>query len=547
LHLRKVVRKRLAEAETLNMIDSKQNHKYMDFIQGSFVQEGARVDPADPEYKFHAKPLIDLLKKLKTDYDDQKTAQEKIWTEREEKCNKQKQALADALDENSRNMDGIKVKIETLATELAEHKEDLVEEETSLKEDEAYLTELTKKCHDSAVDFDQQATMRAEEIKALKMALGIMKDTVKEWETADVSGGFLQVPTAHADSFLQVPSVSTPGAKLKAFLARGAEAASPARRQRALEMLSSEGRRLKSVELMSLIMKLGRPDPFVKVKSLITALIVRLLDEEKMDSAHKGFCDENVKSLLQDRDYRYTEVTGLHAQLSELGEKTEDLKRSIKDLKEEIQELEEDLAEANQERDEEKAENVETLLQGKKALNAVQEALQILKVFYAMAARGKVLLIQGVDDDTTFKSSGANKGNQDKGNKIIDAIEKVEDNFKKKIAQVETEEKEAAFDHLVYQITTEKSIGGKTTKRELNKSDLEATKEKIKRTVESIESTQKLLDQALKELNDIKPTCYDNGMSHKERKKQREETIAALKYAQCILDPNGKEEDCKQP
>ena len=58
------------------------------------------MDPTDPEYKLHAKPLIDLVKKLKTDYDDQKAAQEKIWAEQGEKCNKQKKAVADALDEN---------------------------------------------------------------------------------------------------------------------------------------------------------------------------------------------------------------------------------------------------------------------------------------------------------------------------------------------------------------------------------------------------------------------------------------------------------------
>ena len=43
---------------------------------------------------------------------------------------------------------------------------------------------------------------------------------------------------------------------------------------------------------------------------------------------------------------------------------------------------------------------------------------------------------------------------------------------------------------------------------------------------------QKMLDDTLKELEDLKPTCVDTGMSYEERVQKREEEIDALKKAQ---------------
>ena len=47
------------------------------------------------------------------------------------------------------------------------------------------------------------------------------------------------------------------------------------------------------------------------------------------------------------------------------------------------------------------------------------------------------------------------------------------------------------------------------------------------------EVTQAQAQEFQEELKDIKPMCFDNGMSIDERKKKREEELAALKLALC--------------
>jgi hypothetical protein len=51
---------------------------------------------------------------------------------------------------------------------------------------------------------------------------------------------------------------------------------------------------------------------------MVQKLIERLLNEAKTEAAHKGFCDENVKTAMKDRDYRYTVVEELHVRIGDL-------------------------------------------------------------------------------------------------------------------------------------------------------------------------------------------------------------------------------------
>jgi len=74
--------------------------------------------------------------------------------------------------------------------------------------------------------------------------------------------------------------------------------------------------------------------------------------------------------------------------------------------------------------------------------------------------------------------------------------------------------------------------------------DLKSTDQSITESMEALSEHQKLLDDALKELEELKPTCVDTGMSYEERVAKREEEIDALKSAMCQLDAEGVEADC---
>jgi len=63
--------------------------------------------------------------------------------------------------------------------------------------------------------------------------------------------------------------------------------------------------------------------------------------------------------------------------------------------------------------------------------------------------------------------------------------------------------------------------------------------------MQDMKSNMDLLDSALKQLEELVPMCVDNVMSYEDRVAKREEEIAALGRALCLLDADGVEPDCQ--
>jgi len=79
----------------------------------------------------------------------------------------------------------------------------------------------------------------------------------------------------------------------------------------------------------------------------------------------------------------------------------------------------------------------------------------------------------------------------------------------------------------------------------LDQQDLKTTQTNIQQTTSNLQDTVDLLDGALKELEELKPTCMDTGMSYSQRVKKREQEMEALKKALCILDGENVEPECQ--
>merc|ERR1719401_3285586 len=85
------------------------------------------------------------------------------------------------------------------------------------------------------------------------------------------------------------------------------------------------------------------------------------------------------------------------------------------------------------------------------------------------------------------------------------------------------------------------ALPARKPKKTLDEQDLEVTETSIETTTSDMQTAVDLLDKALQELEELKPTCMDSGMSYKERVAKREEEIKALQKALCILDEEGVE------
>merc|ERR1719324_76855 len=351
--------------------------------------------------------------------------------------------------------------------------------------------------------------------------------------------------TDYSPAFLQVGKRVLTVANGRSLLERGrallSASAMEEQRSNALSFLAEQGNKLHSAALLSLVTR-AAADPFAKVKGLIQKLIERMLQEAADEASKKGFCDTELGKAEHDRDERWSDVQELNTQAETLEVKLEELSAEISELKVAIEKLEAALAEAKTLRDEEKEENMATIAEATGGLDAVTQAMEVLKDHYKQAAKNTVFLEASPVGESTNK--GAYKGNQEAGAGIIAMLEVIVSDFKRTIKKTTAEEQKAHEEFVLFERTSTTDISGKSMTKKLEQQVITdtATHEK---TMEDLQMNVDLLDDALKAYEELVPTCVDTGMSYAERVAARETEIEALKKALCMLDAEGVEPDCK--
>merc|ERR1719316_974889 len=111
--------------------------------------------------------------------------------------------------------------------------------------------------------------------------------------------------------------------------------------------------------------------------------------------------------------------------------------------------------------------------------------------------------------------------------------------FERTMSETETAEKQASQDFMEFERTTENSLETKKTAKEEKGAELERTEKNISDDMDGLKAAQKSLNAALTELQELHKACIDTGMSFEERAAAREQELAALKEALCILDRQG--------
>jgi len=175
---------------------------------------------------------------------------------------------------------------------------------------------------------------------------------------------------------------------------------------------------------------------------------------------------------------------------------------------------------------------------------AVTDALKVLKSFYSNAAKASLIQASPVDEDSPGAAKGSYKGKQGGMKAVFGLLEVIQSDFDRTIRNTEKSEAQAHADFTKGVQALKSSTAGKETKKELDEQDLTTTKTTLEEKYADLQSNMDLTDTALKELEKLKPTCIDTGMSYKERVQKREDEMAALKKALCILDTDKVESEC---
>merc|ERR1719313_1424224 len=270
---------------------------------------------------------------------------------------------------------------------------------------------------------------------------------------------------------------------------------------------------------------------------MIKDLITKLKEEAAAESAHKAWCDEELKQNKLTRDEKTQEVSMLTAKIDEINAAIDKLTADIQSNEEAIAELDKTMKEATEVRQKEKAKNEETISDAKEALEAIAMALKVLKEFYAKAKGEPELLQQSPADDAPESfSNEAYTGMQGAKKGVIGMLEVIQSDFARLESDTSTDEALAAKE---YETLMDESAVDREAKRVENvkmgrqvtakERELTATEKDLKGAQEELQAAQDYFDK-------LKPDCIEEGLSFEERAKMRQEEIDSLKEAYDILD-----------
>jgi hypothetical protein len=528
-----------------------------------FLQQNPDVPMED--YKFHSDDIIATLEKLLDDFRAEKVEIDEEEVKAVAAHEAYMQEKTDFVKITNKNLDDAKKAREEKNEEIAAASEELSTVSATLLDDQQYLAELSEMCHNKAVTWDQRSRVRADELSTLKAVMDIVESTIKNTTSAATlrfvqEGAGMHIVEAVAsdkDAMSAIEAAAEEadaGAAPIGFLQQrlrsvvaekhGFLAAKPVEndqdgRQAVAMMLQREGEKLKSTLLTSVASRVTA-DPFLKIKKLIQELIERLLQEAANESNQKGWCDKATADATQKRTYAAEAIDTANSQMAELEALRDKLAEEIDVLAKEIAGLIGMRDEAEAERAEEKAENKATVMEAEEGLGAVNMVIDILNKFYKTVAKETVFSLaqRGPYEDApeqSFKIGDAYKGAQSTATGIIGMFEVMKADFERTIAETEYAEEQAEQDHLKFMTETGKSLVSK----KMAKSEKEQYKanaiEKLNKATEDLDTQTEILITSINELLELKPVCIDTGMSYDERVARRDEEIAALNKALCIL------------
>jgi len=188
-------------------------------------------------------------------------------------------------------------------------------------------------------------------------------------------------------------------------------------------------------------------------------------------------------------------------------------------------------------------------------LSALNMCIDVLDKFYKTIKKEEVdlSLAQGPFDDAPdagFDNGEAYTGAQGEAGGILGMLDVMKSDFERTISETEIAEEKAQQDHLAFMTQSGKSLAEKVEAESQKKAQKSDTEGKLSDADDEFHNQGKIMRGAIQELLDLLPQCVDTGMSYKERVARREDEIASLKKALCILGnyaeygPDGAAKGC---
>jgi len=464
--------------------------------------------PEANAYEFQAQGIVDMLTKLGTKFEDERTELEKEETNARHAFEMLSQDLKAQIDQATQaRTEKAEAKAKALQA-AADAKGDLQDTTTTRDDDSKYLADLTATCEQKSAAFAERQQLRADEIAAVEKAIEILS-----------SGAVSGASEKHLPQLVQ---------KSSALAQLRAEVSNP-NQLRVAAYLKEQGSRINSRVLSALAMRVSE-DPFKKVKKMIKDLIVKLMEEANEEAEHKGWCDTELSTNEQTRKEKTEAVETLHAEIDELEASIAQLTEQITELTKAVAELDAAVATATSIREEEKAKNTVTIKDSQDAQTAVAQALSVLKDFYAKAAEATSFVQEPEVFDEPYKGMGSENGG------VVGMIEVIQSDFARLESETSAAEAEAQKQYDEFMIDSSVDKAQKTKDIEHKSSKKQNQEQSLQEKKTDLDGTQKELDAALAYYEKLKPSCVDAGVSYEDRVARRKEEIESLQEALRILN-----------
>jgi len=495
----------------------------------AFLQQESQADEALPDkrlfneapeaygYENQSGGVVEMLEKLKAEFEKKKYELDK-----EEM--KAKHAYENMANELKGSTENAQHEVDKKTNLRADTQKNMASREGEKKqsvadrsEDGRYLAEMKGMCAQKQQDFKARQKLRSEELEAVQEAINIMSGD-------DVSGSANR----------QLPSLLSVGDSRGTSLAqlRRSDLQNPL--QAKVSALLAERSEIYNSRVLALASQQVSSNPFDKVKKMIFDMISTLTQEANSDTEHRGWCDGELGANKQTRDSKTASVEELTAEKEDLTSLIAKLTQDIQDLTAAVKELDVAMAETTAERTESKEKNQKTIEDAKAAQKAVEQAMGVLKDFYAKAADATALAQSPAKDapetfDTPYKGLTGESGG------VVGFMEVILTDFTRLESDTASSEAAEQDEYEKFNLESKKDKTLKTGEIKHKSSKKSESEDALAKTEEELKLTQSQLDKATEYYEKLKPTCVDTGPSYSEKKKRQEQEIQSLQEALKIL------------
>lgn len=362
----------------------------------------------------------------------------------------------------------------------------------NLADNQEYLASITEQFKTSSLAFAARKKDRAEETEAVQKALGVL----------DKYNTFVQIDTK-ATSHVVKKSTS------HVVKCKGCS--------KAVSFLRSKAKVFQSALLEAAAMATSGSDAIDEIVKNLQGLIGRMDEEQKFETEHKEWCEQETSLTTQKRDDHKAVIEDLKAVLANLAEVVEEKKDDLDLNKKDQKTREANFIERTNLRDEEKKEFEIDLAEHVEAITALNEAIDILAKYYAS---------KGAAFTQMTKPAGAT---------VVGMLSSTRSEFEQAKAGLEQGEAVAMAEYKEDKAVHIKTMNDLQHQEDTLEVEIQTANEQIDQNTDDLNSNKNEVASAESYLERLGKSCYPLISRYDERKKLRAEEKEAVLDAIKVL------------